>query len=71
MILKIFKKLGSILEKAHYHEYPVTDENEEIIGHEVVTTRGNRVMFIPVSNENSSDDSKLDIGVEKPHSEKE
>lgn len=59
MLRKIFNKIGRLLEKAHYHEYPVKDENGNIIGHEVITTRGSKVIFLPTKN--SKIDEKLPI----------
>lgn len=50
MLQRIIDKLGRLLEKVHYHEYPVEDENGNIIGHEVITTRGSKVILFPTRN---------------------
>jgi len=36
----IIIQLLELLKRAHYHEYPILDNEGEIIGYEIVTTRG-------------------------------
>jgi hypothetical protein len=37
---EISLKIQNGLKKAHYHEFPILDENGEIVGYEIVSTRG-------------------------------
>jgi len=37
--------------QVHYHEYPVLDDNGELVGIEFITTRGNRVIRIKSNEE--------------------
>lgn len=39
-ISNVLSQLLNIFKKAHYHEFPILDDNGEIVGYEIVTTRG-------------------------------
>lgn len=39
-IQTVSTQLLELFKKAHYHEYPILDDHGEIIGYEIVTTRG-------------------------------
>jgi hypothetical protein len=60
MLRNIFNKIGRLLEKVHYHEYPVKDESGKIIGYETITTRGTKVLFFPIKNPNNNEDLSTD-----------
>ena len=39
-IKNVIIQLLDVFKKAHYHEYPILGDDGEIVGHEIVTTRG-------------------------------
>ena len=40
LINNVLIQLLNIFKKAHYHEYPILDDDGKVVGHEIVTTRG-------------------------------
>lgn len=61
----IGKRLVDLLNKwldlyvaAHYHEYPVVDEDGQIIGHEFYSTRGGTVIFVEHEDESTSEEDE-------------
>lgn len=56
-INKVLSQLLNIFKKAHYHEYPILDDDGKVVGHEIVTTRGGYTTS-PVRKTNEMDNEE-------------
>ena len=57
-LVNLLKKLLDLYAMSHYPEYPVMDEDGQIIGHEFYSTRGGTVTFVEHEDESTSEEDE-------------